>query len=198
MAWLLAFVANVVILVTYCLIGAALVRSLVRTEQARANRLGIAMAGIFIVSGLAHGVVALHLALPGLFTYAPGIALRNGFSWDLIVIDAAAASVGIWYWRQRSSYRQALEGPALFADLQARRRQALELNDSVVQGLAAAKYALELGEIGRAEQLLDGSIVAVRDIVQGLLEDGGGDALVVGPGDLVRSGPARLPVGRSA
>ena len=70
------------------------------------------------------------------------------------------------------------------------RRQALELNDNVVQGLAAATYALELGDVERAASHLAGTMAAARDMMGDLLQPIGGGPL--GPGDLVRSSPAAL------
>ena len=70
------------------------------------------------------------------------------------------------------------------------RRQALELNDSVVQGLTAATYALELGDVERAASHLAGTMAAARDMMGDLLQPIGGGPLR--PGDLVRSSPAGL------
>ena len=189
--WQLAAVANVAIVVSYVAIGVVIVRALLQTSQLRTNRLGLATAAIFFTAGLSHGVRALLLMLPSFGADGGTAVVREGYGWELVVVDALAALVGGWYLTQRSSYGQALQGPALFADLQERQRQALELNDTVLQGLVAAKYAFELEENARAEQLLDRSIEAVREIVTGLLGDGSGTDAVQ-PGDLVRSAPASL------
>ncbi|MDQ4064849.1 MAG: hypothetical protein M3161_02255 [Actinomycetota bacterium] len=67
----------------------------------------------------------------------------------------------------------------------ARRLQehALALNDSVVQGLAAAKMALELGETEKVERLLDETLDKARHIISELLHEVNVD---LRPGDLVR------------
>ncbi len=67
----------------------------------------------------------------------------------------------------------------------ARRLQehALALNDSVVQGLAAAKMALELGETEKVERLLDETLDKARHIISQLLHEVDVD---LRPGDLVR------------
>ena len=67
----------------------------------------------------------------------------------------------------------------------ARRLQehALALNDSVVQGLAAAKMALELGETQKVERLLDETLGKARQIISELLHEVNLD---LRPGDLVR------------
>ncbi len=60
---------------------------------------------------------------------------------------------------------------------------ALALNDSIVQGLAAAKMALELGDTDRAERVIDETLSAARTIISDLLREVGMD---IKPGDLVR------------
>ncbi len=60
---------------------------------------------------------------------------------------------------------------------------ALALNDSIVQGLAAAKMALELGDQDRAERVIDETLEAARTIISDLLREVG---VEIQPGDLVR------------
>jgi PAS domain S-box-containing protein len=65
------------------------------------------------------------------------------------------------------------------------RKQALELNDEVVQGLAAAKLAIEMGELEEGLRSVTATLERARTLVSRLLDehqDGG----VVRPGDLVR------------
>jgi hypothetical protein len=52
-----------------------------------------------------------------------------------------------------------------------RRRQALEINDNVVQGLAVAKYAFELGDPDKALAAVDGTLAAARRIISELVEE---------------------------
>lgn len=72
----------------------------------------------------------------------------------------------------------------------ARRLQehALALNDTVVQGLAAAKMALELGETEKVERLLDETLDTARHIISELLHEVNVD---LRPGDLVRGDEER-------
>lgn len=77
---------------------------------------------------------------------------------------------------------------AHFAEAQLKRRQALELNDNVVQGLVAAMYALEQGQVDRSADYLARTLSAVRAMMDGLLEPLGEEGLR--PGDLVRAAPA--------
>ena len=77
---------------------------------------------------------------------------------------------------------------AHFAEAQLKRRQALEINDNVVQGLVAAVYALEQGQIDRSADYLAHTLSAVRAMMDDLLEPLDGEGLR--PGDLVRAAPA--------
>jgi PAS domain S-box-containing protein len=86
-----------------------------------------------------------------------------------------------------------LAGEAMAARLgeaQLRRRQALEINDNVVQGLVAASYALDNGEPGISAGYLERTLSAARAMMDDLLEPLDGDGLR--PGDLVRRTPATI------
>lgn len=63
------------------------------------------------------------------------------------------------------------------AEAQIRRQQALEINDNIVQGLAVAKYALDLGETEKVQEAIDGTLAAARTIISDLLEEIGEDDL---------------------
>ncbi len=86
-----------------------------------------------------------------------------------------------------------LEREALVARLgeaQLRRRQALEINDNVVQGLVAAVYAQEMGETEASASFLARTLTAARAMMDDLLEPLDGQGLR--PGDLVRSAAASI------
>lgn len=87
--------------------------------------------------------------------------------------------------------RKRAEASALSAhDAESRRRQALELNDEVVQGLSIAVYSLDAGDIEGARGAMDATLRAARAIVGGLLAgDEPGD---LSPGSLTRDTPANL------
>jgi PAS domain S-box-containing protein len=70
-----------------------------------------------------------------------------------------------------------------------RRKQALELNDNVVQGLAVAGMALEIGETDKAKEAVKRTMTAAQSIISGLLRQ---SDLEVRPGDLVRAQAARV------
>jgi PAS domain S-box-containing protein len=72
---------------------------------------------------------------------------------------------------------------------QQRRRQALEINDNVVQGLTSAVYSLEAENVAQARSYIDRTLAAARDMMDDLLEPSGEQ---LHPGDLVRSSAAHL------
>ncbi len=78
-----------------------------------------------------------------------------------------------------------MHGAQLFEDLRAREQQALELNDSVLQGLVVAKMALDLNQPDRSQEALASSISAASRIITDLLGRQGSV-------DLIRSMPADL------
>lgn len=75
------------------------------------------------------------------------------------------------------------------AETQLRRHQALEINDNVVQGLAVAKYAFDLGETEKAKEAIEGTLGAARKIISDLLDEVGADD-VFGTAALTREKPA--------
>lgn len=56
-------------------------------------------------------------------------------------------------------------------------RHALQLNDAIVQGLAVAKYALDLGADEKAEEAVKETLDKARDIVSTLLDRAGEQGL---------------------
>jgi signal transduction histidine kinase len=74
-----------------------------------------------------------------------------------------------------------------YQETELRQRQALEINDSVVQGLVVAKYALESGEHAKGQEAVERTLGSARKLVTELLESSGEE---VAPGDFVRAEPA--------
>jgi PAS domain S-box-containing protein len=72
---------------------------------------------------------------------------------------------------------------------QTRRQAALEINDSVVQGLTAALYALELEDTDAVRDYVRRTLDSARAIITDLVGPIKGP---VAPGDLVRSSPSTL------
>ncbi len=79
---------------------------------------------------------------------------------------------------------------ARLGEAQLRRRQALEINDNVVQGLVAGAYALDQGDTASSADYLGRTLSAARAMMDDLLEPLDGEGLQ--PGDLVRTAPAQV------
>jgi signal transduction histidine kinase len=122
------------------------------------------------VDGLAHGVHR---------DGGPAGVLVVG--WDRprrVVTDRATAAVALYV----SALPVILEREDRLSG--ERERRALELNDAVVQGLAAAKYALEVGQTDRGAEAVESTLERARDLMDRQLGLHGDDP--VRPGDLRR------------
>jgi K+-sensing histidine kinase KdpD len=65
--------------------------------------------------------------------------------------------------RRTEEARSQLEAAALL------HRKAIEINDSLVQGMAAAKWSLEAGNLDVGLRMLDDTLVRAQDLVSGLI-----------------------------
>lgn len=180
LSWQIGFVANTVIMVSYLLISVAIVVPLARSRQLRTNPLGGATAAIFFSCAVHHGAHPVHMLLGG----EAGLAMRQAWTWPMAVSDVIGAAVGLYYWSLRRTYASLMEGAQLFQDLRQREQQALELNDSVLQGLVVAKMALDLDQPEKAREALTTSIDSASRIITDLLGNSPFDV------DLRRSTPA--------
>ena len=187
-SWVVGLVCNAVIMLAYLLISLAIVIPLSRSRQLRTNPLGAATAAIFFTCAVHHGAHSIHMLLPALGLSDPqGLSMRAAWGWPLALWDVVGAVVAVYYWTLRRTYSSLMEGAQLFQDLRQREQQALELNDTVLQGMVVAKMALDLDEPARASAALSSSIDSASRIITSLIGDKG-SAL-----DLVRStGPAAL------
>lgn len=96
----------------------------------------------------------------------------------LVVVSALA----VWLaFRRKAADAAAVE----LAEARQEQPAALELNDTVVQGLASAKLAFEIGDTETAHRLLGQTLTASRRLVDDMLRDSQ-------PGDLRRQEPATL------
>ena len=187
MSWQIGMGANFVIGVAYLLIALAIVVPLARSSQLRTNPLGAATAAIFFTCAVHHGSHAVHMLIPSFFEGdSQGLAMRSAWGWPLAVWDVVGALVAVYYWTLRRNYSSLMEGAQLFEDLRKREQQALELNDSVLQGLVVSKMALDLDDIDKAQAALGASIEAASRIITNLL---GNDDFRI---RLLRSAPAAV------
>ena len=88
-----------------------------------------------------------------------------------------------------SEHKLAEEYSNRLHEAERRQREALALNDEVVQGLAVAGYALGAGDSKAANRAVAATLNSARSMVSNLLGGRESDAQL-GPGDLVREKPA--------
>lgn len=190
--WYVGLGANGIIAVAYFAIAWLIFSGLWRHEQLKTNKLGRATGAIFFTCGVGHGIHAAHLLLPTFgIEVASGTALRLAYSeFHMFLWPPLTAVAAVVYWTLRSRFPALVRGTAMFEDLHQRRRQALEIHDNVVQGLAEAKLSLEMGETEAGLAELDRTLEASKSIITDLLgeEAPGQDDLE--PGDLRRDTPA--------
>ena len=186
--WVVGLVCNTVIAIAYLLISTAIVVPLARSNQLRTNPLGAATAAIFLTCAVHHGAHSVHMLLPSFgLDDVQGLAMRTAWGWPLALWDVVGAAVGVYYWSQRRQYSSLMEGAQLFQDLRQREQQALELNDTVLQGLVVAKMALDLDDPARAQAALSSSIDSASRIITDLLGNSASQSL-----ELVRSAAAEI------
>ena len=190
MWWQLGLVSDAVMALVYLLIALAIVVPLARSHQLRTNPLGVTTAAIFFACAVHHGAHSVDLLLPSLgVDGSRGLALRQAWGWPLALWDAAGAVVAVYYWSLRRNYSSLDRRAELFEDLRRREQQALELNDSVLQGLVVAKMALDLDDPDRAHEALTTSIDSASRIITSLL---GSEHFSIA---LLRSSPAAVQRG---
>jgi len=102
-----------------------------------------------------------------------------------IIVEAAVIARDV---SERKQMEAQLEA-ANEAQAAANRKQALLLNDAVVQGLAVGKLALETGKHEEALKSVGATLERAKKIVTSLLSESGDE---IDPGDLVRDEPVAL------
>jgi hypothetical protein len=190
MSWQIAMVCNAGIAMSYLLICLAIVIPLAKSNQLRTNPLGAATSAIFLTCAVHHGSHAVHMLLPSLgINDDKGLAMRSAWGWPLTIWDCVGLVVALYYWTLRRNYSSLMQGAQLFEDLRKREQQALELNDSVLQGLVVAKMALDLDDTAKANAALTSSITSASRIITNLLGTEGFNI------QLLRSAPAVVDLG---
>lgn len=185
MAWHYGALANGIVAIAYFMIVYAILHPLVVGGDWRRNRLGLATAAIFFTCAVHHGEHLLHLVGPTLGLGGDhNRSFRAAWAWHQTAWDVLTAAVGVYYWTLRKSYGAVMQGAALFSDLKERERQALQINDDIVQRLTVAKMAMELDRHDMSQEALEDALRAASGIISGLLGDA--STRTVQPGDLVR------------
>src|SRR3954447_25148735 len=176
MLWQVITVANFAISVAYFAIAWIIFSGLRATQQLGANKLATATALIFFTCAVHHGSHAVHMLLPSFGVDDPkSIALRHAWHWQTAVWDVFGAAVAFFYLSLRGSYASVLRGAQMFEDFKVRERQALEINDNIVQGLAVAKMALESGDDEDTRVAIEDTLRRSQALITDLL---GGDGKI--------------------
>jgi len=143
------------------------------------------LALLFVV--VHHGTVGV---LDPKSVYNHPAAIRRPWLWagihGLFILGAAIAALASWKHAETERER-AEEAAVRLHDRSRRQREAIQLNDTVVQGLAAAKYAAELGSPDQASAMVERTLEVAKQLVAELME---GDADLFEPGGLRRDLPA--------
>lgn len=193
MTWQIGTFANGVIGISYLFISLAIIVPLARSNQLRSNPLGAATAAIFMTCAIHHGSHAVHMLLPAFgLSDERGMAMRLGWGWPLVIWDIIGMLVALYYWTLRRNYSSLMKGAQLFEDMRRREQQALEWNDSVLQGLVVAKMALDLDDPERAKAALATSINSASEMITELLGSEHAENA------LLRSAPADVAIGRDS
>lgn len=189
--WMLTAAANAVIVVVYALVAISMINAIIDGRQLRSNPLLTATAAIFVTCTLGHGAHLVHalFASTAFWGVAGDLAadrVRAEFGDPrLLAWDVITAVVAIFFLALRSRFTVVYRGAAFCEDLEKREAQAMEMHDNIVQGLARAKLALDLGDREEGYRAIDATLIASRRIMTDLLGKEGSD-LALGPGDIRR------------
>jgi hypothetical protein len=191
MLWEVITTANIAISVAYFCIAYIIFRGLRATGQLGTNKLASATALIFFTCAVHHGSHAVHMLLPSFGVDDPkALALRDAWHWQTAAWDIFGAAVAIFYLSLRGSYASVLRGAQMFEDFKVRERQALEINDNIVQGLAVARMALESGHDEQTRVAIEDTLRRSQALISDLL--GTDEIGAISPGDLRRTGAAEV------
>ncbi len=144
--------------ITFLAIGG---RLLIALRGGHYNALSLVTGLIFVTCGGGHLIHVLHATVWS----APVLAAArlHWSDWHLLVADGLTAAAGVFYWLQRGRFKGMVAGAAMYEDLEARRVEALRLNDDVVQELHGAVLALKDGEAVDASRMLRRAKEALDD-----------------------------------
>ncbi|MHB1262283.1 MAG: hypothetical protein ACYC2H_11275 [Thermoplasmatota archaeon] len=165
---------NGVAALAYFAVSGILLVNAVRSRHVFDNPLGVATVVVFFTCGGGHAVHMLQLLdVPLGIASAAGVAIQAEYANNLHmwVIDILTAVAAVSYWMLRRRFPALVSGAAVFEDLRARQRRALEINDNVVQGLARAKMALDMGRNSEGDEAVADTLAKARHIITGLLGD---------------------------
>lgn len=193
--WWVTVAANGVMVTVYALVAIGMIRAIIDGRQLRSNPLLTATAAIFVTCTLGHGSHMAHALIPTAAVWGatgelpPDAAIAAEFGDPrLLVWDSVTAVVAVYFYTLRNRFAIVYKGAALCEDMEKRERQALEMHDGIVQGLAQAKLALDLGQREEGYQAIQRTLTASRRIMTDVLGAEESE-LALGPGDIRRRTP---------
>ena len=140
------------------------------------------LALLFVV--LHHGTVGV---LDSGSVYNHPAAVERPWLWALVhgLFVTGAALAAMVAWKHVEIERERAEAAAVrLHDRTRRHREAMELNDTVVQGLVSAKYATQLGRVDVAAETIERTLAHAQSLVAELMDD---DNAPFAPGTLRRA-----------
>ncbi len=187
--WQIALTVNIIVTICYLMIAWIVGRGIHHSGQWRSNPLATATFLIFLSCGVGHGMHVEHLLLPGVTREAS----RTAFDLHLVMVDLATATIAIYYFLLRRKFPALLTSAAMFEDMEERRRQALDIHDTIVQELATAKLAMETGHETMGMAALTRGLEASKAIIDDLIGESTASIASSEAGGLRRSTSAQQP-----
>jgi len=169
---LVGIITNAIIGVAFLAVAVFLLVNAIKTRHVRNNPLGVATVVLYVTCGGGHVVHLLQLLdVPLGHATAAGVAIQAEYvaGWHMWAIDILTAIAGVTYWMMRGRFPALVSGAAVFEDLRARQRRAVEINDNIVQGLAQAKLAYDLGQDKEGDIAVTQTLAKARTIITELL-----------------------------
>jgi hypothetical protein len=189
--WMVTAGANGVMVLIYGLVAIEMIRAIIDGRQLRSNPLLTATAAVFVTCTLGHGDHLVHVLTSVWLGGAAEAAAAKAEFLDprLLWWDSFTALTAVYFYTLRSRFAIVYRGAALCEDMAQREKQALEMHDDIVQGLAQAKLALDMGRRDEGRAAVEATLKASRRIMTELLGEENSE-LALGPGDLRRQAPA--------
>ena len=127
---------------------------------------------VAVTSGLRGGMLAglFAVGLTAFWAVVQDVSLTpTGWASRVLPLILLGVLLGLATDRERRAEMEhrRLEAAALLD------REAIEINDSLVQGMAAASWSLDTGQVESGKQILDQTIVDAHDLVSGLIRRAG-------------------------
>jgi hypothetical protein len=150
------------------------------------------LALVFVV--IHHGTVGV--VDPG-SVYNHHAAIHRPWLWAGVhgLFIAGAATAALASWKHVEVERERAEEAAVrLHDRVVRHREAIQINDTLVQGLVTAKYAAQLGQTEQMAMAVDRTLALAKQLVSDLMA---GETDMFEPGGLRRDEAAGSSIGRA-